>query len=293
MLYNQHVKHVVTTCFLSVLLSGVFLEASGAQVLGTRHFIYLSNQRIVTCEVLDGERAILNYINLGESFEVVQAPMLLLQTSDGRFYRGHVFRAEGADDPAERYRVGEMLRPREFNGFTVLGSFAFASPLEKAFLRVGGRILELESLSADDFNAAGQNIERLDLAAANTKAAVIMAGFDRGYGTMHVGGKQGFEELERQFPSVELLPPLLLAAPQPMLPPGKQGLPEPVEVVISAMVSRAGGVYDIKVTEGLDADLDEAAVNMVRNRWRFLPAISNSRVADATLTLRVRFRPRD
>jgi hypothetical protein len=292
-LYNHHVKHVVTTCFLLGLFSGVFLEASGAQILGTRHFMYLSNQRIVTCEVLDGERAILNYINLGASFEVVHAPMLLLQTSDGRFYRGHVFQVEGAQNPAERYRVREVLRPREFGGYTVLGSYAFSAPLEKAFLRVGGRILELEALSADDFNAAGQNIERLDLTTENTKAAVIMAGFDRGYGEMHLGGRPDFDFLEEQFPGLELLPPLLLTAPQPLLPPSKQGLPEPVEIMVSAMVSRAGGVYDLKVTQGIDPELDEAAVNMVRHRWRFLPAVSNSEVADATLTLKVRFRPRD
>jgi TonB family protein len=292
-LYNQHVKHLVNICLLLALSSGGVFGASGAQIPGTRHFMYLSNQRIVTCEVLDGERAILNYINLGESFEVVQAPMLLLQATDGRYYRGHVFLAEDPKDPAERYRVKEVLRPREFKGYTVHGSFAFTSPLQKAFLRVGGRILELEPLSADDFNGAGQNIERLDLTTENTKAAIVLAGFNRGYGVMHSGGKPEFDQLDEHFPSLELLPPVLLSAPLPLLPPSKRDLPQPVEVRVSATVSKAGGVFDVEVTQGIDPDLDEAAVNMVRNRWRFLPAISNSEIANATLTLKVRFRSGD
>lgn len=254
-----------------------------------RHFFYLSDQRVVTVERINEQKIILNYINLSDEFELVRAPMLVFVDSEGKNHRGHLIEVEEPADPLQMFKVSDLLKPHAYRGYTILGDFKLQAPVSKVYFKVGSRTLELEPVSKEDFELVAARITQIDLESELPGAAVREAGFHRGHGELHSAGSETAQALEKLFPELELVQPVLLASPPPKLPSSAAGLPDPVVVKISALVSRAGGVHELKVEKGLNATLDALALETVRNSWKFLPAISKGEVADARLTLNVVF----
>ena len=84
---------------------------TGQAASGTRHYFFLSDQRIVTLELINERKSILNYINLGDSFEIIQAPLLLILDAEERAYHGHVIEVEETTHPGERFKVTELVQP--------------------------------------------------------------------------------------------------------------------------------------------------------------------------------------
>ncbi len=297
--HNEDVKRMKwqRTCAagllqLLVLVGAMGLEATAQPVYpaapGTRTFLYLSNKRIITLELLGQSRAILNYINLAEVIEILEAPALLILDGSGKSYRGHVFKSEEMLDSGSYFFVSDLIRPRQFRGYDVLGDFRFQAPPEKAFLRLGGRIVELEPLGAEDFELAALKIAELDLA-VEPKLAIIDAGFWRGYGQIHSLGSPEAERVARLVPQSDLLSPVLLKNPRPKLPSRFSELPEPVVVRVRLTVNSQGGVVDPEVVSAPGPELAEQALETVRNSWQFLPALAAGKPADAELVVQVVF----
>jgi hypothetical protein len=274
-----------------LLLSAVLVSmpAGLAQSEGALYHLYLSDVRIITVEITDSQTVILNYINLGDTFDTVQPPLLVLVDSAGNPHRGHLVEVENASYEAGKYKAFDLIKPNSFAGYTILGNFRFKAPPQKAYLKVGGRILELDPISLEDFELVAARIGELDLGVENSKAAVMRAGFETGFGSMYRAGSAESRELDRFFPDEEVVPTVLLANPAPRLPPSEASRPDPVLVVISVTVSPAGGLYDLEVKEGLNEVLDDLAVDTVRNSWIFLPAISKKKIVESRLTLNVVF----
>ncbi len=256
---------------------------------GSRYFLYLSDQRVVTVELLDPGMAILNFINLGDSFEAVRAHELVLVDAGGRTGRGHLIVREDPPSPREAYQVSGLIKPRSFLGYNIAGRYQFATPPEECYLKVGGRILELEPLNEEQFDQLASMVSELDLEAANSAAMVRDVGFNRGYGVLHKASEVG-ARLRGYFPDSEVIPTVLAEGSEPQLPSHAAHLKDPVVVVVSIMVSPWGGVYDLEVVEGIDEKLDQMALDTIRNSWRFLPAISKGEIVASELTLNVRFR---
>ena len=256
---------------------------------GSRYFLYLSDQRVVTVELLDPAMAILNFINLGDSFEAVRAYELVLADGEGRTGRGHLIVREDPPSPREVYQVSGLIKPRSFLGYNIAGRYQFATPPEKCYLKVGGRILELEPLNEEQFDQLASMVSELDLEAANSAAMVRDVGFSRGYGVLHKASEVD-ARLRGYFPDEEVIPTVLVEGSEPQLPSDASHLEDPVVVVVSVSVSPWGGVFDLEVVEGVDEKLDQMALDTVRNSWRFLPAISKGEIVGSELTLNVRFR---
>ncbi len=280
-----------TKIFLTVM---IYLAAScfaaGQAASGTRHFFFLSDQRIITVELINEQKSILNYINLGDSFEIIQAPELLILDAEGRPYHGHVIEVEDPSHPGDRFKVMELVQPDRYVGYNIWGNYHFQSPPEKVFLKVGSRIVELEPVSKSDFNLLASTIGNLDLAMENGKQMVLAAGFRQGYGTIHGSGAVEVEQIEMHFPDLEVVAPVFLEGAQPALPSSFAHLPDPVVVELSGRVSRSGALSDIEVVHGIAARLDQLARETAQNTWTFLPAISKGKVADIQLTFNVVFR---
>jgi len=257
---------------------------------GASHFVYLSDQRIVTLELVDSNNLILNYINLGDSFEILEAPMVALVDGSGRHFNGHLISLEDSQDPNNRYRISELMKPGTFAGYLIVGDFRSPSPVERAFLQIGGRVLELEALDADAFELLAARIGELDLAARDRKWAIERAGFSRGFGNLFFAGSEEAEAVEGFFVKTSVLAPVTLANPSPLLPTSEANRPDPVIVKVKAVVSRQGGLRDIELAEGVSPQLDEIALETVRNAWVLLPAISNNEIVEAEVTLNVVFK---
>ncbi len=264
--------------------------AAGQAASGTRHYFFLSDQRIITVELINEQTTILNYINLGDSFEIIQAPGLLILDAEGRPYHGHVIEVEDATDPSDRFKVTELVQPDRYVGFNIWGSYQFQEPPERVFLKVGSRIVELEAVSKTDFNLLASKIGNLDLAMENGKQMVLMAGFHQGYGTIHGSGAVEVEQIEIHFPDLEVMAPVFLEGAQPALPSSLAHLSDPVVVELHGRVSRAGAFSNIEVVHGVAPRLDQLARETVQNTWAFLPAISKGKVADTQVTINVLFR---
>ncbi len=264
--------------------------AAGQAASGTRHYFFLSDQRIITVELINEQTTILNYINLGDSFEIIQAPGLLILDAEGRPYHGHVIEVEDATDPSDRFKVTELVQPDRYVGFNIWGSYQFQEPPERVFLKVGSRIVELEAVSKTDFNLLASKIGNLDLAMENGKQMVLMAGFRQGYGAIYGSGAVEMEQIESHFPDLEVLPPVFLEGAQPALPSSFAHLSDPVVVELNGRVSRSGALLVIEVVNGIAPRLDQLARETAQNTWTFLPAISKGKVADVQLTFNVVFR---
>ena len=283
---------VAATVFKKIGLTVVSFALFLAPLLGQgfRHYLFLSDQRIVTVELIGAGEAILNYINLSQEFEVVQAPFLVLFDSEGRIYRGHLIQVENPSVPEERYQVSDLIGPGKLGGYTIVGDYRFRSPPRRAYFRVGSAILELEPLSEKAFEQLAERVGELDLSpGAGGVPRVRAAGFQRGYGVLHRAGSEEAAQWENYFPDLEALQPVLLANPLPRRPASAAHLPDPIVVRIRALITRAGGVRDLRVSQGVNEKLDEIALETVRNRWKLLPAISKGEVADSQLTLKVFF----
>lgn len=255
-----------------------------------KHFLYVSDQRIVTVELVDSRNLLMNYVNLGDSFEVLAAHQVVLIDSAGDRVRGHLFKLENVPDPSRPYAVTELVRPGQYAGYMLTGNFELRRPLAQVLFRVGGRILELEPLSGQDFELAASRIGRLDLTQRDRKIALQGAGFHRGFGSMVFAGGDRAEDLARHFSDESVLPPVALATPPPRLPSSESHLADPVLVRLRVIVSRSGGLRDVQTLEGISEKLNEIAVETVRNSWIFLPAISGNALAEAEVTLNVVFR---
>ena len=113
---------------VTLTLLALATSARGQALEGFRHYFFLSDQRIVTVELINPQKAILNYINLGDTYEFLEAPGLLILDSDGGFFNGHVLEIEEAEDPRERFKVSELIQPHVYVGTTSWATIAWAVP---------------------------------------------------------------------------------------------------------------------------------------------------------------------
>lgn len=277
------------TLSAAALLSWLLLGQAAAQPPGSRHYVYVSDKRIVTLELIDAQSAILNYFNLDDSIVFIRAPHVLVLDSAGNAYRGHVIQVDDPPTVDQRYSVSELVKERTYKGFTILGNFNFQAAPVRAYLRLGGRISELEPISDDDFEVVASRVGDVDLTAENTALMIEMAGFRSGHGDLFATTDEKAAQIAPLFPDLDLLPPVLVTEEKPALPEEFLKLPDPVVVQLSAAVGRSGGLYKIEVKKGINPKLDKLAVEFVQNTWKMLPAISKGEVADSETTLNVVF----
>lgn len=263
----------------------VFLEAAS-----DNQYLFLSDQRIVTLEFIDDKSVVVNYINLGDTFDLFFARNLVFLDAERTAYRGHLFELEGTEGEQQQFDVSDLIEPGEFSGFVIVGDFDFDSPPVTPMLKIAGKIFELEPLSGEQFEIVVARIGELNLKAGDKVEAIRRAGFGRGFGRVHLVGSDSAAEFEPYFKDEDVVAPVPLDTPPPRLPSSESERPDPVFVKIKAFVSRAGGLRNVEVVQGINKKLDQVALDTVQNSWRFLPAISGNEVAEAEVTLNVVFK---
>jgi hypothetical protein len=284
-LHSVPLKLALVFCVLSTCIC-----AQDSDPLGSRQYFYLSDKRIITVELINDSKTILNYINLSDRVELVRAIDLLIVDQEGETYRGHLFPNEEEDrKPEERFKVDYLVMPGEFRGLDVLSNFDFKWPPEKVYFRVGARVIELEPVTESQFNRIADNVGQLDLGQADRKGALLDAGFWQGFGQLHRAGSEKGKEISALLPDDQPLPPRVIKNPPPRLAGSHKDLVDPVIVRLKVLVVESGGMLNAEVSEGVNEELDELALEVVRNSWVLLPAVAGGKPVAVELTLRVVF----
>ena len=257
---------------------------------GSEHFLYLSDQRIVTVELLDATTLILNYINLSDNFAFIESTNILVVDTSGQTYRSHLIQMDKRDEDGRIFSVADLVEPRQYRGYDVLGPFKYKASPKLVYLRLGALILELFPLNAEEFESVSERVSRLDISLSDSSLAVLDAGFSRGVGELYRIGTAEGAALEKLLPDLETFPPILLSNPTPKLLPRFWHLTDPVIVRVKVRITPQGGLINSEVETGIDAKLDSIALEVGSNSGDFLPAISEGEVVAAELVLRVVFR---
>lgn len=257
---------------------------------GSEYFLYLSDQRIITVELLDDTTLILNYINLSDNFALIESTNLLVVDTEGQTYRSHLIQMDKRHADGRIFKVADLVEPGQYRGYDVLGPFKYKASPKLVYLRLGALILELAPLNAEEFESVSKRVSRLDISLSDSSWAVLDAGFSRGVGELYRIGTVEGEAIEELLPALEIFPPILLSNPTPKLLPRFRHLIDPVIVRVKVRITPQGGMINAEVETGIDAKLDSIALEVVRNSWDFLPAISEGEAVAAELVLRVVFR---
>lgn len=253
-----------------------------------RYFVYVSDKRIITAELTEPSKVILNYINLSDVIELIEAQGFLVIDQEGVGYRGHLFLREEVAPDQNRYFVNDLVKPDQFSAYDLLGNFHFKAPPRRVLLQLGSRIAELEAIDSSEFDVFAGKVSNIDFS-LDSKTAVMEAGFWRGQGSLYLAGEKESDAITSAYPRSDPAPPVLLEAPQPHLLPKFHDLAQPVVVQVKVLITDAGGILNPTVTRGINDELDQLAVKVVMNSWKVLPAIAENKPVGAETVLNVQF----
>ncbi len=282
-------KMSMTACLGIWLAASALLRVCEAGEVGSNRFLYVSDQRVVTVEIIDQGETILNYINLGQNFDLLESTNLLILDAAGGAYRGHLFKRDRVDEEGQAFHVTDLVEPRQFRGYSIVGDFRFKAPPAAAYLRVGSRILELAPLTSEEFEKAAERVGKLNLEVENSTLALYDAGFLEGVGALLRAGTPEGDQFAEFLAESELHPPVVLENPAPRLPEKFGHLPHPVIVRIRLEVTELGGLVKHSIEEGVEPELDQIALEVVRNSWTILPSIAEGNTVRTDLVVRVIF----
>ena len=141
-------RRAYSICWRPILLLSALLGSMAAvlaQSEGAHYYFYLSDARIVTIEITDSPD---RHPQLSSTSQIPSTRFSPLgwfwSTDEGNSHRGHLIEVENASYEAGRYKAFDLIKPNSFAGYTILGNFRFKAAPQAAYLKVGGRILELE-----------------------------------------------------------------------------------------------------------------------------------------------------
>lgn len=246
------------------------------------YFVYVSDQRVITVESVSSSTLILNVINLGQDVWVIRPYDIMLRSGSASAI-GQAFRKE-EKGPVSFYAT-HLVKPHEFVGVAVVGELV-RDP-DGAVVRVGSRFFFLQKIGKSDFGILERQISNIDLQRENSEAALREAGIRQGFGDLVSYPDGETEALNALFPEPgQALGPRVIskkdAKPVVGTPPGS-------EIEVQGLISKSGELLDAKVTRGISTEADQRALATVRNSWKFVPAVRDGEVVEATVRLRVKF----
>jgi len=262
------------------------------QAAAPRSWGYVGPQYIITAEEGGAYSFVLNFINLTDFVIVVQPNEFIYKGSSGRFYIGQVFDRESKDNRGEtfKYSASILLKGHSFTGLTVLGAFHEQDAVDELSIRIGAKRYYLVPLEKVEFEQLAARIGELDLENASPRAALQAADLnDMG----SIKTTDGTSDWDKDWQG--LLQPDGLNLPKIVAKPPVQPTEEARKshtygkVKLSALITRSGGIEDLRAEKGLGRGLDERAIESVRNSWVFLPATKNGEVLEGRVTFDVDF----
>jgi TonB family protein len=282
-----HVTAVSAALALAAAFAG---EGQG----GPRSFAFVGPQYIITAEVASEHSFVVNFINLSDFVIVVQPQEFIYRGPSGRFYIGQVFEQDHRDTKGEthKYTATVLLRGNSFTGLTIVGAFHELDQIEELSVRIGAKRFFLEPLEKVRFEQLAAGIGEIDLKNTNSRQALSAANLKELGVVRTTDGTSEWDKDWAQLlrPDGTNLPKIISRPPVSMTDAAIRAKTFG-KVRLSALITRNGGIQDVKVEKGLGRGLDERAVEAVRNSWVFLPGTRNGEVVEGTVFFEVEFPP--
>jgi TonB family protein len=257
-----------------------------------KYFAFANPSYIVTAELASEHSFIANFINLSDFVIVTQPNEFIYKASSGRFYIGQVFEQASKDSKgeAQRYSASKLLKGHSYVGLTVLGAFREQDQIEQLSVRIGAKRFYLQPVEKIPFDQLASKIGELDLQNDDGAAALQQAGINE-IGT--VKSTDGTSEWDRDWQGLltqdGINPPKILERPDISTTEDALKSHTYGKVKISCLITKNGGVQDLKILKGLGHGLDQKALEGVKNSWVFLPATKNGEVLDSVMSIEVEF----
>ena len=152
------IRHSPLCLWLLLLLSvgPVSAEPTG------RHFIYAQYDFILTFELVGGQEAILNVVNLTDGTYFLRSPLFTLTDSEGGQVKVDKIVVE-TGNPSDPYLTSNMkILPNSFIGLVLKGAFGSVQKFKSVAVQMGNQRCILDSLSALQFDGTAEKINKMN-----------------------------------------------------------------------------------------------------------------------------------
>jgi len=255
-------------------------------------FAYVSRNYIVTAEPAGAYSFIVNVINLTDYVIVVQPQDFIYRGESGRFYIGQVFETEYKDTRGEtqRYSASALIRERKFAGLKITGVFHERNAIEELSIRIGARRFFLQPMEKNAFEQLASKIQNLNIENPDSAEDLASANIqEMGHVTTTDGSPEWEKDWEGLLTADGVNPPKIIERPEIEPTPEARKARVYGNVRLSGIITKTGGIRDLRTTRGLGRGLDERAIEGVRNSWVFLPATKNGEVFETQISIEVEF----
>ncbi len=268
-----------------------FLTAICANA-GSKAFVYVSRQQIITAEVASEHSFVVNFINLSDFVTVVQPNDFIYKGGSGRFYIGQVYEREIKDTKGEsqKYSATVLLKPHSFSGLTIVGAFHEQEDIVELSVRIGSKRFYLTPFEKIPFEQLAAKIGDLDLTNPSAGAALADANISEiGSAKSTDGGSEWDRDWQGLVLQDGVNPPKIIERPAIMPTPESKKSRTFGKVRLAGVITKNGGLQDLKVVKSLGRGLDQRAMDGVKNSWVFLPATRNGEVLETQISIDVDF----
>ncbi|MBN2319341.1 MAG: energy transducer TonB [Acidobacteria bacterium] len=253
-------------------------------------FAFVSSSYIITAELATEHTFVVNFVNLSDFVIVVQPVDFIYRGASGRYYAGQVYELEHADTKGEmqRYSASILLREHSFAGLNVVGLFKEQDQIEELSVRIGSQRFYMEPLEKIQFEQLARKIETLDLDSADVTEMFRDANIRL---TGSVKTTDGTDEWDRDWEGLVtsdgVNPPKAIESPAILLPENAKTSEDKRKVRISCLITKNGGIQNLKVVKSRDRNLEQRALDSVANSWVFLPAAKNGEIYETVIEFEV------
>ena len=284
-------REAIFTAVILGLLAAVCLMPATARADASA-FAYVSRNYIVTAEPAGVKSFMVNIINLSDYVIVVQPQDFIYRGKSSRFYIGQVFEQEFTNTRGEtqRYTASVLLKEHTFAGLKITGVFHEQDEIEELSLRIGARRFFLQPLEKNAFEQLARKIQNLDLENPDSGAELASANI-REMGSVKTadGSPEWEKDWEGLLNADGINPPKILERPEIAPTPAARKARVYGKVRLTGIITKSGGIRDMRVTKELGRGLDERAMEGVKNSWVFLPATKNGEVYETQISIEVEF----
>ena len=276
---------------LAALIGFLLMPHAWAQN-NPKTFAFVNTRYVITAEVASEHSFVVNFINLSDFVIVIQPNEFIYKGASGRFYIGQVYEREIKDPrgDTQKYSASVLLKGHSFTGLTIVGSFHEQDEIAELSVRIGAKRFYLMPLEKVVFEQLAAKVGELDLTNPSAAAALSEANISE---MGSVKSTDGTSEWDRDWQGLittdGINPPKIIERPEVSLTPEARKTRTYGKVKLSGLVTKSGGIQDLKVVKGLGRGLDQRALDAVKNSWVFLPATRNGEVLETAIAVDVDF----